>query len=139
VKKHRAQSIDLSNVSPRHADIQGAIKITRGSHELAFLHSAIDNDLPLRREDRKLLANFIVRETRLKARGRPPYDRALYPSSAKKLKYAVQQVGEIKKYLRSIGKNYRSHEPVIAEVAKRHNIEPDRLNNAVRRSKNPRT
>jgi hypothetical protein len=140
-QKSTAQIIALSEIGAKHADVESAIKLVELFHDLSSLHNVIDSDLPLRRKDRKLLADFIWRHTRLKWRGRPPMSRLYDPKhlAGKRLKAAVFGVRQIMKDLRSRREAYGRHEAVLAAVAKKCGISVQQLTNAMRRSSKKRT
>jgi hypothetical protein len=126
--------LDLSEFDLGYADIQTAINLSKFFQNPAHLIAVIRLDLPIRPQDRKLLADFMQHHMRIKnPRGRSAFSRLKNPGKSANVKAAAHGVRHAKAELRRKGRRYRADD-VVAAFAEKKGIEFETLNNRVRRS-----
>jgi hypothetical protein len=122
---------------PDEADIGLMLKLSRGFGDVGFLCATIDSDLPLTREDRKLLAVFLWNEMDLR---RPPGNtrimRRMNPRPRSVLlNAATSEFRNLRNAAKKMGKSYRTRDDLVKGLAAKYSLTYDTLDNHIRRSR----
>lgn len=129
--------VDLTDLTPNHADIESALKLTEFFGIVDYLESAIRSELPMTTEDRAQLADYVRRSYR-RPPGRTKWSRINNPGEADKVRRAAAIATNLKQRWRAEGQKWRINDKACQLAAEHEGVDVDTVRNFLNRSKRPR-